>query len=369
MSDRGGIKQRLAGRWHALQDRHSGLRHVLSAWQLLQRNHGNEYAAAITYFSFLALFPLLLLAVSVTGFVLSAHPHLQTELFRHVSQNVPGEFGRTLKTSLQDAIDARTGVGVVGLVGVLLTGLGWIANLREAIDAVWGRPLAKRNFLVARLANLVVLAGLGLGVVISLGLTVAGTSLTDQILSGLGLDSLPGFAYLLKVVGIAVAVAGDIVIFWWLLVRLPDVDVDRRVALKGALLASVGFEVLKIVGTYTIAHTSQSTTYGPFAGIIAILIWIQLVARWMLFCCAWIATLNEETRTANSVPILEPAAMTGHRRDGDPAAITPAAVGATLVGAGAVAGAVATALVSAAATRRSGAAGRPSPRSADPRGQ
>lgn len=342
MSDSGGIKQRVANRWQSLQDRYRWLRHVLSAWRLLQRNHGNEYAAAITYFSFLALFPLLLLAVSVTGFVLSAHPHLQTELFTNVSQNVPGEFGKTLKSSLQDAIDARTGVGIVGLVGVLLTGLGWIGNVREAINAVWGRPAAKRNFLMARVANLVVLAGLGLGIIVSLGLTIAGTALTDQILSGLGLDSLPGFTYLLKIVGIAVAVVGDLVIFWWLLVRLPAVDVERRVAFKGALLASVGFEVLKIVGAYTVAHTSKSTTYGPFAGIIAILIWIQLVARWMLFCCAWIATLTEETRTANSVPIAEPVAMTGQRRDGDAPALTPAALGATLVGAGAVAGAVAT---------------------------
>ncbi len=151
----GGIKQRVAGRWQSLQDRYRWLRHVLSAWQLLQRNHGNEYAAAITYFSFLALFPLLLLAVSVTGFVLHSHPHLQRQLFDQLSQNVPGEFGTTLKTSLHDAIDARTGVGIIGLVGVLLTGLGWIGNLREAIDAVWGRAGAKRNFLMARVVNLV----------------------------------------------------------------------------------------------------------------------------------------------------------------------------------------------------------------------
>ncbi len=132
------------------------------------------------------------------------------------------------------------------------------------------------------------------------------------------------------------------VIFWWLLVRLPDVDVDRRSAVKGALLASVGFEVLKIVGTYTIAHTSKSTTYGPFAGIIAILIWIQLVARWMLFCCAWIATLQRgdpdgqlgtDRRTAGHGHWRPGQVGAGH---GDAAAVTPAAVGATLVGAGAV---------------------------------
>jgi membrane protein len=331
-------------RWRALQARCTSLRHVIEAWQLLQRNNGNQYAAAITYFSFLALFPLLLLAVAVIGFVLHSHPALEQEFFANVTANVPGEFGRTLESSLRTAIQQRTGVGIVGLIGVLLIGLGWIGNLRQAIDAVWGRAPAKRGFIGGRVANLLVLAGLGLGVVVSLGLTVVGTSLTDQILRALALDHVPGFHLLLKVLGVLLAVVGDMAIFWWLLIKLPQVDVPRRIAVKGALLASIGFEVLKIVGSYTIAHTANSPTAGPFASILAVLIWIQLVARYMLFSCAWTATLTAEYRgavAANTIPIIEPEAMVDRRRERG-SAVTPAAVGVTLVGAGAIVGAAAT---------------------------
>ncbi|MGI8677548.1 MAG: YhjD/YihY/BrkB family envelope integrity protein [Jatrophihabitans sp.] len=340
MSDDKGLKAKAAARWQAAKDRWLWLRHVLDAWALLTRNHGNQYAGAITYFSFLALFPLLLLAVSVTGFVLHSHPGTEQDLFAHITQKVPGQFGTTLKSSLHTAIDKRTGVGVVGLAGVLLTGLGWIANLREAIDGVWGIPPKARGFIGSRVNNLLVLAGLGLGIAVSLGLTVVGTSLTDQILKAVGLDALPGSAILLKVLGIAIAVGGDMIIFWWLLVKLPDVEVDRRIALKGTLLASVGFEILKIVGTYTIAHTTRSPTAGPFAGVIAVLVWIQLVSRGMLFSCAWIATVNSANRQANSIPTMPIAAA-----DEAPEpmrGVRPATVGATLVGAGAIAGAVAT---------------------------
>lgn len=194
------------------------------------------------------------------------------------------------------------------------------------------------------MANLLVLAGLGLGIVVSLGLTVVGTALTDQILSALALDDLPGFHLLLKVLGVLLAVAGDMVIFWWVLIKLPDVDVPRRVAGKGALLASVGFEVLKVAGTYTIAHTAGSPTAGPFAGILAVLIWIQLVARYLLFSCAWTATLTVEAGgavAANSIPIAEPEAMIDAAAE-PASAVRPATVGATLVGAGVIAGAVAT---------------------------
>ncbi|MEP7020410.1 MAG: YhjD/YihY/BrkB family envelope integrity protein, partial [Pseudonocardiales bacterium] len=267
-------KNAASARWSALRERRPGLQHIVDAWQLLQKNNGNQYAAAITYFSFLALFPLILLAVAITGFVLHAHPAAQQSLFDHITSNVPGDLGKTLKQSISKAIEARTSVGIIGLVGVLLTGLGWIGNLRAAIDGVWGRKPPQRNFFLAKLMNLLVLGGLGLGILLSLGLTVVGTSLTDQLLSAVNLDHVAGVHYLVKILGLALAVAGDVLIFWWLLVRLPDVPVPRRVGLQGALLAAVGFEILKIVGTFTIAKTAHSPTAGPFAGLLAVLIWI-----------------------------------------------------------------------------------------------
>jgi membrane protein len=288
------IKAGASSRWAAVKARWTWLRHVVAAWQRLQDNNGNQYAAAITYFSFLALFPLLLLAVSIVGFVVHSDPSAEQSFLSHFTDQVPGALGETLKTSMRAAINSRASVGIVGLLGVLFTGLGWIGNLRAAIDAVWGRPKANVNFFKAKLSDLLVLAGLGLGAVISIGLTVIGTSVTDQILTALGLADVPGATVLLKLLGIALAVVGDVLIFWWVLIRLPQIDLNLRLAVRGALLAAVGFEVLKVVGTYTIAHTANSPTAGPFAGVIAILIWIQLVARWLLFACAWTATLAAE---------------------------------------------------------------------------
>ena len=298
------VQRRASDRWRALKARSHTLRHVVAAWNLLTRNNGSQYAAAITYFSFLALFPLLLLAVAITGFILHAHPAAQQSLLDHVTQNVPGDLGRTLRSSIDTAIKARTGVGIVGLVGVALSGLGWIGNLRSAIDAVWGVPQPKQNFVVAKLRNLLVLAGLGLGLLVSLGLTVVGTAVTDQIVRGLGLEHVAGMHAVVTVLGLLLAVLGDVVVFFWLFVQLPAATVPRRAGLAGAVLAAVGFEVLKVVGTYTIAKTAHSPTAGPFAGLVAVLIWIQLVARYMLFCAAWIAT---DDRGADDATVPAPA--------------------------------------------------------------
>ena len=117
--------------------------------------------------------------------------------------------------------------------------------------------------------------------------------------------------------------------------------------MRGLILASVGFEILKIIGTFTVAHTANSPSAGPFAGVLAVLIWVQLVSRFMLFCCAWLATAGDRDRAAATLPVVEPPAMaeaeaeSTRRREAEGSGVTPATVGATLVGAGAIAGAVA----------------------------
>ncbi len=154
---------RAKARWSALRAKRSSVDVAASSWTRLGDTNGNLYAGAITYFSFLALFPLVLLAVSILGFVLAGHPDTLQTFFDKITTNVPGAVGKTLRDSIKSAIDSRTSIGVIGLVGVLLTGLGWIANLRRAIDAIWKRPPAQRNFLKERIGNLLILAGLGVG--------------------------------------------------------------------------------------------------------------------------------------------------------------------------------------------------------------
>jgi membrane protein len=353
LSDRiGAARGAISSRWSRLRARRPAVRHAAGAWQRLSRTNGNLYAGAITFFSFLALFPLLLLAVSVLGFVLHANPHTQQQLLDKVTTAFPGSAGSTLRGSIKAAIDARASVGVIGLIGVLSTGLGWVGNLRAAIDAVWDRGPVSRNPFTSRLVNLMILGGLGIGSLLSVGLTVVGSAVTEQLLSLFHVQDAAGAAVLLKVSGYVLAVAGDMVIFTWVLIRLPDPDVPRRTGLKAALMASIGFEVLKTLGSYTIAHTADSPTAGPFAGLVAVLVWIQLVARWLLYCVAWTAVVTEEGQPDGTpqapVPTEERAPA---RASASP--LSPAAVGVGLVGAGAVAG-VAVATVAGRAWRRQG---------------
>jgi membrane protein len=278
---------------------------VVAAWHRFRDNNGNQYAGALTYFSFLALFPLVLLAASVLGFVLRNNPGLQNDFFDKVTSGLPGGFGQIVKDSIKAAERQRTGVGIVGLAGVLLAGLGWVGNLRAAVNAVWGVEPRKRNFVVAKLADLGVLIGLGIGIVISVGLTAIGTAFTDAILRAADLEGTRGIHTLISLSGYLVAIIGDVLIFSWVLGRLPQAHPPARVVFKGALLAAVGMEVLKIIGTTYIARVAHSTAVGAFGSIIGVLVWIDLVSRYLLYCAAWTATAVPQPAAAP--PPAEPA--------------------------------------------------------------
>jgi membrane protein len=284
------VRSQATRRWNAAKERYHWLAHAVAAWQRFRDNNGNHFAGALTYFSFLALFPLVLLAASVLGFVLRGNPDLQNDLYNEITSGLPGGFGQIVRDSISAAQRQRTGVGIVGLVGVLFAGLGWVANLRAAINAVWGVEPPKRKFIVAKLADLGVLVGLGIAILVSVGLSAIGTAFTDAIVRAADLNGVSGMHTLVTIAGYLLAVIGDVLIFSWVLGRLPQAHPPARAVFKGALLAAVGFGVLKVIGTYYIARVAHSPTVGLFGSIIGVLVWIDLVSRYLLYCAAWTAT-------------------------------------------------------------------------------
>lgn len=350
----GRLKDGAVERWRAARRRHGWLDHLAAAYGHYQGRHGDQLAAAITYFSFLALFPLVLLGVSVTGFVLASSPDLQKKLLARVAAQAPGSFGDTLSHAINTAIHQRAAVGVIALVGLALTGLGWIDNLRTALDTLWRNDAQQPPFLKRKLADALVLVGLGLALVISLGITAGGTALGHHLLVWTGLDGVTGAGTATVVLALLLATGGNMLIYGWVLIRIPGAQVSRRTAFRASLLAAIGLEILKLIGTYYIARITRSPAYSVIGPAIGILVFLNLVARYSLFCAAWAATAPDAERVAEqaSQPVAGPPVSPSR------AGFSPAAVATGLVTAGATAGAAAYAALQA---RRSRARGRRQP--------
>ena len=99
----------------------------------------------------------------------------------------------------------------------------------------------------------------------------------------------------LRIVGIALALLVDLAVFVYLFTRLPRLNTPLKRVFKGALLGAVGLEILKVVGSILVARTTANPVYGAFAVVVGLLIWINLVSRFVLFTAAWTVTAPYDT--------------------------------------------------------------------------
>ncbi|MDQ3787552.1 MAG: inner membrane protein YhjD [Actinomycetota bacterium] len=269
------------------------LDHLVRAGEAYTERYGNHYAAAITYFSVLSLFPLIMIAFAIAGFVLVGNDVLLTEMKNGITEAVPSGLGEMVNDIVDKAIESRGTVGVIGLLAALYSGLGWMSNLRDALTAQWGQENKQRPFLSTMVKDLLALLGLGLALGVSFGLSAVGGGLGSWLLNLVGLEDDAWALFLLRLATIVLALAANWLVFLWVLSRLPRERVSAKTAIRGAIAAAIGFEILKQVFTIYLATVTNSPAGTVFGPILGLLLFANFVSRFLLFITAWTATARE----------------------------------------------------------------------------
>lgn len=348
----GNVLTRSVDRLRALLQRQRAKRpwldHAVHAGGRYNRTQGDVLASSVTYYAFLALFPVVLLLASIAGFVLAGSPLLQVQLLDAIREAVPGSTGAELANAATEAIDSRGTTGIVGILGFLFVGLGAMDKLRVGMDVVWRGHPDPPDFLGDRLKDLLGLLGFGVAGVLSIALSTGTTAASAWLLGLLGVDEIPGFFLLTAALGIGLALAGDTLVFLWLLKGVPDTPFGARQLLPGALFGAVGFEVLKLVGGYYLRLLSGNVTVATLGSFVGVIIWINVVARFAFFTAAWTATLpgiehaDADVPRGPVAPTPLPDVVLVDERGRGP---TPWGLALGLIGAGAVAGAASSSLL------------------------
>ncbi|PMC12510.1 inner membrane protein YhjD, partial [Klebsiella aerogenes] len=228
--------------------------HLLRAAERFNDRLGNQFGAAITYFSFLSMIPILMVSFAAAGFVLAWHPTLLQDIFDKILQNVSDPtLAATLKNTINTAVQQRTAVGLVGLLVALYSGINWMGNLREAIRAqsrdVWERtPQDQEKIWVKYFRDLISLIGLLVALVITLSITSVAGSAQQMIISALAW----------RLIGLAISIFANYLLFFWIFWRLPRHRPRRKALFRGTLIAAIGFEIIKIVMTWTLPALVKS---------------------------------------------------------------------------------------------------------------
>jgi membrane protein len=321
-------------RLERLRRRHPWLDHLVRAEERYTDRHGDHYAAGITYFSVLALVPLVMVAFAVSALVLLANPDLLARLKDSIGASLPAGLDQTLNPIIDQAVASATTVGVIGLLFALYSGLGWMTYLRDALSEQWGQPPRPPPFLRRLRVDLAALIGLGATVAVSIGITTAGSGFAGQILGLLGLADSGWARWLLGTLGVLLGLAADWLVFLWVFARLPREPVTWHSAAKAAIFAAVGLEVIKQVMVVYLATVTQTPTGAAFGPILGLLIFMFTVVRFLLYLTAWAATARENELERPPPPpppaVIRPEVWV-HRGPG-------AAASVGLIGAGAVVG-------------------------------
>ncbi|MEQ9845776.1 inner membrane protein YhjD [Pectobacterium brasiliense] len=295
-----GKSKRLVARIQAIPS----VAHLIRAGERFNDRMGNQFGAAITYFSFLSLIPILMVSFAAVGFVLASNPDLLTGLINRIVNSISDpNLANTLKSTVNTAVQQRTTVGITGLLIALYSGISWMGNLREAIRAqsrdVWERnPKDEEKIYFQYTRDFLSLTGLVIALIITLFLTsVAGTA-QNMIVTALGLDGIEWLRPALTLIALSISIFANYLLFLWIFFVLPRHKPKRKALFRGTLIAAVGFEVIKFAMTVALPKLASSPSGAAFGSVIGLMAFFYFFARLTLFCAAWIATANYKGDTS-----------------------------------------------------------------------
>lgn len=272
--------------------------HLLRAAERFNDRLGNQFGAAITYFSFLSMIPILMVSFAAAGFILASHPTLLQDIFNKILMNVSDPtLAATLKSTINTAVQQRTTVGLVGLGIALYSGINWMGNLREAIRAqsrdVWERnPQDQEKIWVKYFRDFISLIGLLVALIVTLSITSIAGSAQQMIISALYLDNIEWLKPAWRLIGLAISIFANYLLFFWIFWRLPRHRPRKKALIRGTFIAAIGFEVIKIVMTYMLPSLVKSPSGAAFGSVLGLMAFFYFFARLTLFCAAWIATAH-----------------------------------------------------------------------------
>jgi YihY family inner membrane protein len=262
--------ERVIRRVDAAQQRHRASAFAVGVVKKYGDDNGGILAASLAHTSFVTMFPLLLIFVTVLGLITSGDPALQHQVLRAVGNQVP-LIGHQLTTNVHQLRKSSLIGLVVGLVTLAWGCTGLAQSGLFTMAQVWNLPGPQRPGYLQRLAR----AGLFLGV---LGLGVVVTTLLS-VLSAYG-----SIGAIVTVLVEVLAVVTNIGMYLIGFRVLTPKSVSMRALVPGAVAGGIVWTVLQALGTYLVGHLLHiNSAYTVFATVLGLLGWIYISVQIVVY--------------------------------------------------------------------------------------
>lgn len=268
---------------------------VMQIQQRFGELQGGNIASAVALQTFLSLFPMLLVALAILGFVV--HNQGDQMISDIIARSgLTGDAATTLKESLSKAAGNRKTTSVVGFLTLVWSAIGVSSALQYALNQTWqASPRGFKDKFIGALW----LAGASLLFVTTMAVTTLMTW-------------LPAAA---DVVAIIVGMAVSFALWMFTMKVLPNVNVSWKALMPGAVVGVIGIEILKILGAVWVpkAVESSSGLYGTVGVVFAVLAWVILFGKLVVYASVVNVVLSEGKHGVErqTIEVPKPASATG----------------------------------------------------------
>ena len=294
--------------------------HLLRAVERFNVRGGIQLAAAVTYFSVLALVPILMLAFSALGLTLTVlRPEALGTIENWIKEliDADSDFGGQLYAVIANALTNWAATGLVALGVIIWVSSGWMGNLKRAARLLMRTDVDAPGKLLPMpldvLVNFAGLIGLLVGVFATFAAAVVATSLGATVGDQLGLGNNPGWTWVLRIGSGLLSLAAGTVMFRLLFGWFAPTPVPRHLAWVGASIGSLGLVVLQTITGYLVGAFSRNLTAALFGPIIILMLFLNLFATLILYIAAWLATAEIPPPEPVAAPAIEPAPVAAER--------------------------------------------------------
>jgi membrane protein len=251
---------------------------------MIEQTAVNEIAirsASIAYYGLFSLFPLLLFLVFLGS------QFLESEEARVALNDTIAEFlpaaSETVQQVVDQTIEARGSIGLIGGIGLLWSASTLFNQMTTSLNVIWGA--SPRPFWRRRLVALISV------------LTIATLFILSIALSALAAIQWPGQGTVIwQWLNFSVGLGITILLFWLLYHGIPNISVNRKASLGGAILSALLWQAAKSVFAWYLASglNNYGAVYGSLASVIALILWVYISALILFLGAEFGASLQRE---------------------------------------------------------------------------
>ncbi len=234
-----------------------------------------KYSASLAYYTVLSIAPLLVIILSVTGFLFGREA-INGELYGEINKLVGSEAALQIQTSIQNITLSNSSVfaTTIGVIILVIGATGIFGEIQDSLNRIWGLKIkAKKAWwkvILDRLISFSLILSLGFVLIVSLLLSALAAAVSTKVTSwfpGMG-DSL------LLIVDTGISLIITTVLFGAIFKVLPDAKIKWRDVLTGAFITSCLFLVGKYAIGFYLGQSKVGTIYGAAGSIMILMIWV-----------------------------------------------------------------------------------------------